>query len=409
MSSNFPALNDAGQVQFFSTLIGTSGGVIDDEGIFRGTGGPLVQIARGGQAAPDGDGRFAAFRFHTLNNSGQAAFVGDLFANSGGSSENSAIFRVDGGSLVQLAREGQAAPDANGNLRDFGPPSLNDAGQTSFRASLTATSGGASDNSGIFLGNGGPLNQIVRRGQVPPDGNGSFDTFNTTELNDVGQVAFSASLSGTPTAVDDSGIFRGAGGPITQIARGGQVAPHGIGNLYQFSTRALNSAGMVAVHASLIYSDGNRGIYRGDGGPLTQIVHHLQTEPPDGNGTFFGFGAPSLNDAGQVAFLATFSGTSGGSSDAVGIFLFDDSGGLMQLARAGTPLLGSTVTGLGFIGDNGQYFDDRRGFNELGQVVYRFELAMVAAVLQSHRYPPSRNRVPTCSPSSTKRPKSPGR
>jgi hypothetical protein len=85
---------------------------------------------------------------------------------------------------------------------------------------------------------------------------------------------------------------------------------------------------------------------------------------------------PSLNNAGQVAFEAFLTGTSGGSNDGIGIFLFDDVLGLLQAARVGDSLLGSTVTELRF--GRSEIIDavgERRGLNELGQIAYRFVLA----------------------------------
>ena len=59
-----------------------------------------------------------------------------------------------------------------------------------FTASLNGTSGGSTDNSGIFRGSGGNITQIARRGQAAPDANGTFSSFGRPMLNNSGDVAF---------------------------------------------------------------------------------------------------------------------------------------------------------------------------------------------------------------------------
>jgi hypothetical protein len=156
-------------------------------------------IAVYGDPAPDGIGTFRNFHLPALNDAGQAAF----FADTGSKS----IFRGAGEALTQIARSGQLAPDGNGRFIDaFGEPALNEAGQAAFNAQLINTAGGSSDDRGIFRGDGGALTQIVREGQLAPDANGSFSLVGSTLFNEAGQAAFHASLTGT-----SSGIFRGDG------------------------------------------------------------------------------------------------------------------------------------------------------------------------------------------------------
>ena len=125
-------------------------------------------------------------------------------------------------------------------------------------------------------------------------------------------------------------------------------------------------ANRLSGRASLAQAGGDSdsyGIFRGDGGPLIQIARKGQTAP-GGNGTFSGFGEPTLNNAGQVAFQASLTGTIGGSSDDNGIFVFDDALGLVQVVRKRESLLGRLIVTIG-VG----------GLNEPGQVAYWFKLA----------------------------------
>ncbi|MEM9704249.1 MAG: choice-of-anchor tandem repeat NxxGxxAF-containing protein, partial [Planctomycetota bacterium] len=357
----FLSLNDAGQAAFLGDLTGTAGGGADDTGLFRGAGGAITQIARAGQAAPDGNGTFSNFfNFNpALNDSGQAAFLGVLTGTSGGGTDNSGLFRSSGGALTQITREGQAAPDGNGTFSGFGvpsggfgPPALNDAGQVAFSGFLTGTAGGGADNSGIFRGAGGTLTRIAREGQAAPDGNGILASFENPALNNAGQAAFLGNLTGTSGGFsDDRGIFRGAGGALTQIAREGQAAPDGNGTLSSFNADiVLNDAGQAAFFGDLIGTAGgvtdNTGLFRGSGGALTRIAREGQAAP-DGNGTFGAFvgAAPALNDAGQAAFLAILTGNSGGSLDDRGVYTSDGID-LLKVIRKGDALAGGTVSGI---------------------------------------------------------------
>jgi hypothetical protein len=376
-----PALNEAGQAAFRASLAGTRGGSFDNQGLFLGDGltGP-TQVARGGQFAPDGNGRFAAFANPALNDAGQAAFRAELMGTIGGSSDDRGIFRGDGmTSLTQIARAGQAAPNGN-SFSDFVDPAVNDAGQAAFRANLTGTVG----NRGIFLGGGvSGLTQIIATGQSAPDGNGTLSSrAYPPAINNAGQTAFFTGVGSTSGgSLDNQGLFRSDGvANLTQIVRKGDTAPDGNGTFSGFGLLpALNDVGQAAFIANLTGTSGgstdDRGIYRGDG--LTgpmQFAREGQAAP-GGNGRLSIFLAPALNDAGQAAFLASLTGTNGGFSDDRGIFFHDDTLGLIEVTREGDALLGSTITNLGFSGSLTSNGDERSGLNELGQVAYRFELA----------------------------------
>ena len=72
---------------------------------------------------------------------------------------------------------------------------------------------------------------ISKTGDLAPDGNGAvFGLSVIPAANDNGQVAFSASFSGT-TVTSQTGVFRGAGGPLAQIARAANSVPGGDGTM----------------------------------------------------------------------------------------------------------------------------------------------------------------------------------
>jgi hypothetical protein len=141
------------------------------------------------------------------------------------------------------------------------------------------------------------------------DNTGEFNFGNTTApaINDSGTVAFSTSLKNNTT-----GVFTVSGGVVTTIARAFVTPVSGGGTLgLGVSFPSINNAGVVAF--------GNTGgIYTGSGGALTTIADRTNTN----NGQFDFFrDAPTINDAGTVAFMAT--------NDASGRGLYTGTGGAL--------------------------------------------------------------------------------
>lgn len=444
------SLNGLGQVGFGASLSGTSGGNADNYGIYLGNGTSLTEIAREGQAVPGNPGTFRDFSFNqqivNTNNAGQVLFSADLAGTLNGSADNFGFYLGDGSTLVEIAREGQSVP-GSGTLGDLGlaarpnRPTLNNLGQVGFLAGLANTAGGTTDDAAIYRGDGTALVQIARKGQAAFGGNigpnistpsmnevgdlafgatisggpnagehilrgdgttltsiaqtgaaapggGVFNTLRASDINGLGQVNFTASLSGTAGgATDDVGLFVGDGTTLVQIVRENQLTPSGNGafNNAGFDNE-MNDSGQVAFNTSLRNTANGTaddyGLFRGDGNTLIEIIREGQVVP-GGNGTFAASSLnipyqPNINAAGQVTFLSSIDGTS--ILNDHGIFVFDISLGLQTVARLGDSLLGSTITSLNFdnsnpVSNNPIGGDQRLAFNDLGQVTYSFTLA----------------------------------
>jgi len=110
-----------------------------------------------------------------------------------------------------------------------------------------------------------------------------LDIIGVPTINSSGGVAFDAHLDSGGQA-----IFVGNGGPLTTIATTGTT----FNNLV--NPPAINDNGTVAFLA--IMTAGGQGVFTGTGGPLTTIA----TTNPQINR----FGTPSINAAGQVAYVA---------------------------------------------------------------------------------------------------------
>ena len=226
ISTGPPAINDLGQIAFFPDVNTGTKLIVE---LLRADGPTITQVVRDGDPAPDGNGTFDLFttalegRPPTLNASGEIGFVAALAGVAGFGTKG--IFRAtDPDHVVQIARRGDPTPDASGSFLDFDFKGIftlpfNDAGQTAFLATLSATTGGSADNMGIFRGDGTTLVRVVRKGQPAPDADGVFATIDQPAINAAGQVAFHATLAGT-TRTDGIFLYDDVNG-LTQVVRQG--------------------------------------------------------------------------------------------------------------------------------------------------------------------------------------------
>lgn len=327
-----PVLNNNGEAAFWFLLKNTNNTFDDDQGVFRAsaTPGSLTIIAREGQAAPGG-GLFGVFELigtvGAINDNGVVAFRTNLT----GTANDDGIFSGSGGAVTEIARLNDPAP-GGGTFGSFEAPfpsrgglGIGSAGNVNFFANNGAadfvydnTGGTLTRNTDmidtfwalhpsghaayredgadkVFHANGGVQTQIVQLTQAAPDGNGQFQDLLDVAVNGSGQVAFASFMDNLAVAnVGDKGVFRGSGGAITQILRSGQPAPVGSGVIDDFgdSQVSINAFGQVATGVFLRATAGgnsdNHAILRGSGGPLTQIAREGQPAP-DGNGEFSDF------------------------------------------------------------------------------------------------------------------------
>lgn len=369
-SQGNPIVNDNGNVSFRIGLIGTSGGGSDDRAIYFGAGGALTEVVREGQSAPDGNGIFSLLSNEAtqINSNNVCAFHATLSGTSGGSTDDTGIFIGDGSSVSQIVREGQATPDGNGTFGNFvfGNPQLNNANQVAFSSTLNGTSGGTNDNVGMYLADQNSVSQIVRKGQAAPDGNGTFNTFSLPVLNNNGQVAFNATFNGTSGgSLDNGGVYRANVNGITRIAREGDAAPDGNGSFVSFNAPRIGDGGHVAFTGGLFNTSGGSNDNQGvfvGDGGALMQVAREGQMTPGGNGEFSTFTLPGVNKWGAVAFTGLLRNTVGGTSDDRGIYVGDGID-LIEVAREGDAFNGSQISFLSF--------DWRRGFNEYGQIAYQ--------------------------------------
>jgi len=243
---------------------------------------------------------------------------------------------------------------------------------------------------GVLLSDGTTQTLVARSGGPTPDGAGTFSTFAPLVLlNDKGQLAFSAKVSG-PTG-SFTGIYFRNGTTLTEVGR------------FRPLTMSLNNAGQLAFTSA---DTSTPGISKIDTTSKKQtLVVSVHQAAPDGNGLLaLLVGSASspltINNVGQIAFSSLLAGGSPGFLNDNGVFLNDDAFGLIQIARTNDSFLGSAITDVAFQSGNPEHGSN--GLNNSGQVAFGFRLqdgrtgVAVASGLTAGATP-----TPTFTPTST--------
>lgn len=324
--AQFRGLNDQGQTMFSDSINNSPSNPNDDWRFFQvSDSAPPAAIATEGDPAPNG-GLYQTFQFPEMNDQGQAVIQGSTsVANLG-----TKIYRKDAdGSMHELVNAHSAGTSVGSDtLRAYGGnPSINNLGEVAF-IGWTTTAGIFDDDTHLIkLSPTGDLTVVLTEGTAAPDGNGEFKNMLhlNPRFNDASQYASVFELRGTTGgASDDRGIFRvNADGSVTQIFREGQTALDGNGNFGNISTSAsfgFNDAGMVAMETTYVNtSNGNSdnlAIVVSDGIDSFEVAREGNTVGGltildlEFNGGVYGNdrSTSGLNQYGQVLYSQSLSG-----------------------------------------------------------------------------------------------------
>lgn len=251
-------------------------------------------------------------------------------------SSQAATFRT-----VALTR--QLAPGVDGKLLTaFGPPAINNSGDTAFRASV-------SGKSGIWSERQGTLGLVTLTDMTAP-GLGAdvkFSDFSRPpEFNDAGQSAFYAFLAGPGVdSTNDLSIWTDRDGTLQLVMREGDSAPGtsaGVrfaDTIHRDRDLILNAVGEAAFYMNLtgegIDFTNMAGIWAGQSGGMRIVARTGSAAPGIESGTYSSdFFPPAFNNAGQTAFFARLSGPN--INDLNRGSIWSEAGGILHLvARAG--------------------------------------------------------------------------
>ncbi len=332
------------------------------------------EVARNGDPAPGG-GFYADFPQNIgVNDQAQLAFVGTTAESPDEKFGDTDGYYLSGNDGIHaLVREGDAAPGGGtvfklcipgflGCSYDYG--NLNDSGQIAFAAVLTGTS----DDMALFLAGPDVLTELARKGDQAPDGNGVFDGFfSITGPNENGQVAFIASISGTSGGENDNeGIYIADESGVTLLAREGDPVPDGNGTFGDLDfVTGINENGEAAFRAVLDGTSGgdndNLALYIASGSGITELARIGDPVPGGGGGIIDSIFPTNPNESGEVAFAASIIDGDEGIPNDSGIFLAGPSG-ITKLIRVGDSGPGGEGRFTGFLPG---------GLNDSGEVIFR--------------------------------------
>ena len=234
---------------------------------------------------------------------------------------------------------------------------VNDDGKVAFFATLAR----ARASEGMFVSDGKHIEVIALNGTPSPGGGKllSFAAHPVPALNRAGAIAFSASIAGGKAS---EGMFLSANRRLRAIALSGSTAPGISGGAFsEFQAPALNDSGDVVFLASVRHRrDVLEAIYLYHAGKLRKIAAAGDAAPE--GGTFEAFGAPALNNKGEIAFAAVIDD---------GPYL----GGIVVISPAGARLVVGTGITEPFGGIISQ-FSDRVSINDSGAVLFNTALKL---------------------------------
>lgn len=384
-----PVLNETGAFAFGGAMReGVAGVTVDDNGAMWSSGGGATAIVarEGSQAVGTAAGvEFATLIDPTFNNNGQSAFRSTLSGAGVTTANDEGVWSQKQGQLGLIARAGNAAPGmpAGVNFASFtaGLPSINDAGNVSFRALLTGAGVVTTNDSGLWVERGGALALVAREGNQAPgvEAGVNYGVFTEPVLNSAGQTAFVATLVGGVNSKNIALFAETANAPAV-VVRKGDAAPNVLaGSAFaNFASPLFNASNDFAFQATIsgpnVTTLNNDGIWIKQDGVLKLIAMEANPAPGVAAGmNFNSFSELAINANGQIAFLGTLTGAGVTAANDTGIWATTVSGELRLIAREGSPLAsGQTgdVSGLYFAGGSNNEDGQRSGFNDRGELAF---------------------------------------
>jgi hypothetical protein len=315
-------LNDAGVVAFRGRLAGPGTSDNSSWSAWSEGGGALHLLARSGQPAPFGGAFSDNIVTPQLNNVGQSLFWADI---AGGT-----LYLEHNGTFTRLAGPGMQAAGAPAGVTYrpiwAGHPTfpVNDLGQYAFVTALTGPGVVDGNRHGLWLGTGVAHQLVARAGDPAPDTEpgtvfitSSSDAFAPTPaLTPDGKIAFTTRMNGPNAPANGTlGIWIGTPGNLNLAVRSGAQPPGGPAGSFisDFGAPVVNEAGDVAINAAVFGSGGggfsDRGIYVHRDGALDEVVRRGQPAAGAGGAAYLEVGLPVINGSGDVAFSATITGS----------------------------------------------------------------------------------------------------
>jgi hypothetical protein len=294
------------------------------------TPGEYNPIAFQGNPAPgadDGAPFGAGFTGISLNSIGQVTFKNYIGSNI---AKDEALFTTPSPlsdiaiSMFLTAREGYAAPGlpagtvytrVGAENATFSSPLLGNGGQVAFTAGLSGAGTTAGTAHALFAGSPGAPTLVLREGDPTPYNGFNFGVPSNLNINPAGQIAFRSSLHSGANLFPNGGIYLAtpkadwSGYTVAKVANLRESpTPSPLYHAYtSFSAPSLNAAGDVAFVGQVDSSTGSQYLMLGKPGKLAIVAHSGEPLVTDNGLTLTPtrIGDPLLSTNGAVTFGAT--------------------------------------------------------------------------------------------------------
>lgn len=397
----FPSANSKGDVAFWGRFVSPSSPQGVGRAIFLKSAAGLQIVARDGDKAQNLDFPLLDFNNPSINNKGEVVFAATYQAGSQDGAQpsftsdgrnKSGIFIKDAKGLRLLAEVGGEVPRMPSHFSSLGNPSFNSGGNLAFIGTYQDP-----DGRGLFYMDATQdppkLSLIVRSGQPAATERRTVysEHFYPSTINERGEIAFFVRLgdSGAVFLKNEKGVEliaqQGLDAPIPEAApkssgpkpaatpAGENATPAeaprksryiGFGN----AAPSINNKGDVAFVAFFDGENAGRGLFikeAGREGPPRLLLR--SGDPITNTGAqFSSFANPAINARGEVAFLGFYGGRTRG------VFL-KTAKGVEVIARAEDPVPD---------GQNGEIFNNFNGvaINDLGEVFFYGQIKNTAMI-----------------------------
>ncbi len=229
--------------------------------------------------------------------------------------------------LTPITLPGQEAPGTEGGtFKEIRSIALNNRGEVAFGARIS----GSRFTSGIFLLSDGSVRKIALSGEPAPYVGAEFsDYFDHALLaiNDLGQIAFASTL-GSWTDPQQVGVFYWRANDIFPII---VLPPVGFGATDHVTGVSLNNKWEIAFSKE-------SGIYLYSNDRIVPIVS--RGDRTDATATYTSFWDVRINDSGQIAFQGMAN-----ESESGGLFLYSG-GTISNIMHTGAPPPGARMGGI---------------------------------------------------------------
>lgn len=290
-TQTYPVQNRAGASAFLGTLEFRTG--TDEAAVFYSAGGPARVAVQQGDAAPAiPGGTFGQILSYTDLSFGEAdrlTFVAPI--NNVPSGTNRALYTGNASTrtYAPVARTGNAAPLPGApTFSSINTPSINGAGDVAFFANLA---GGPPSFALFVKPAAGALQSVMAQGDAAPGFPAGWTVVSIigqnsglAMINDLGEFAIAANVQSAGGGSASQGLWRGAPGALSLIAkRNDHAAGHpNPAAVYSTFSPIINRSGAVFFYANLANSaPQNDGFWIAPPGQAPRLLALLPQQAPD--------------------------------------------------------------------------------------------------------------------------------